>query len=57
MLAVTRLHRCGTAEEAEALAALSGIKLLTDRGHDKIILEVDAANVAKGSPLLRPRQI
>jgi ribonuclease HI len=38
---------CIDAEEAEALGALSGIKLLTDRGHDKIILEVDAANVAK----------
>jgi hypothetical protein len=34
---------CIDVEEAEALAALSGIKLLTDRGHDKIILEVDAS--------------
>ena len=40
------IPNCGDAEEAEALAAMFGVRTLSGLGHEKIILEMECAAVA-----------
>ncbi|KAM0903051.1 hypothetical protein ACQ4PT_018864 [Festuca glaucescens] len=47
LAACSPLKNCQDAEDAEAKAALMGIKLLNNRGHDKIMLELDCSEVVK----------
>ena len=47
MLAIySPIARCKDAKEAEALAALQGVKILAGMGFQKIVRELDCANVA-----------
>jgi ribonuclease HI len=45
--ACVAVEHCQDAEEVEAKAALEGIKLLSNLGHTKVILELDCVVVAK----------
>jgi ribonuclease HI len=45
--ACTPLERCQDAEEAQALAALQGIRIASELGFQKVIFELDCASVVK----------
>jgi hypothetical protein len=45
--ACTPLERCQDAEEAEALAALQGIKIASELRLQKVIFELNCASVVK----------